>query len=185
MSEIPRREFLAAAGGALAAAWLLADPEQLRATAAHVAALARQARYEVLSPDEVAVLDAATSQIIPSDETPGAREARVVSFIDRSLATWQKGQHKVFRDGVRELNRRAGRVSRGATFDTLTDSQQHGIIAALEKDRHQFFNTLRGATLVGMFANPEYGGNFEKNGWKMMGFVDQFSWGPPFGAYDR
>jgi hypothetical protein len=36
-----------------------------------------------------------------------------------------------------------------------------------------------------MFANPEYGGNRDKIGWKMIGFDDRFSWGPPFGWYDR
>jgi hypothetical protein len=36
-----------------------------------------------------------------------------------------------------------------------------------------------------MFANPEYGGNFQKTGWKLIGFTDQFSWAAPFGWYDR
>ena len=44
---------------------------------------------------------------------------------------------------------------------------------------------LRGLTMLGMFSNPSYGGNFEKSGWKMLGFVDQFAWTPPFGYYDR
>ena len=44
---------------------------------------------------------------------------------------------------------------------------------------------LRFATVAGMFANPEYGGNADKTGWKLLGFNDQFSWSSPFGWYDR
>ena len=36
-----------------------------------------------------------------------------------------------------------------------------------------------------MLANPEYGGNSDKIGWKLIGFDDRFSWGAPFGWYDR
>jgi len=43
---------------------------------------------------------------------------------------------------------------------------------------------LRGATVTGMFANPEYGGNANKAGWKLIGFDDRFSWAAPFGWYD-
>jgi len=59
------------------------------------------------------------------------------------------------------------------------------VIASLEKDKHPFFDALRGATIAGMFANPEYGGNHDKAGWKLIGFDDRFSWAEPFGWYDR
>ena len=41
------------------------------------------------------------------------------------------------------------------------------------------------ATAAGMFANPEYGGNRDKIGWKLLGFDDRFFWQQPFGYYDR
>lgn len=187
MTRIPRRQFITAAGGSLAAAWLLADPEHLRATAEYVAGLGQgQVPLEVLTPAEAAVLDAATAQIFPTDETPGAREARVVNFIDRSLAGWARDQRKAMTGAVHELNARARKLDRrAASFDKLSPEQQQAVIAGLDKDRHESFNALRGATITGMFANPEYGGNFEKQGWKVLGFVDQFSWAAPFGYYDR
>ena len=40
-------------------------------------------------------------------------------------------------------------------------------------------------TMSGMFANPSYGGNDNKVGWKLVGFDDKFSWQAPFGYYDR
>lgn len=187
MSEIPRREFLAAAGGSLAAAWVMADPGHLKATAEWVVALGnRRVRYDVLTADQAATLDAATAQILPSDGTPGAREARVVNFIDRSLATWAKDQRPAFTKLVKDLDARAGKVdAKAQSFATLSADRQRDVIAWLEREKPESFNALRGATLVGTLSNPEYGGNFDKNGWKMLGFVDQFSWSAPFGHYDR
>jgi gluconate 2-dehydrogenase gamma chain len=186
VSRINRRSFLVTAGGGLAGAWLATDVAKLLAAGEYAAAAGRQnplPPFEYLKPDEAADLEAATAQIVPSDDTPGAKEARVVYFIDRALATWQREQRSVFRKGVAELRKRA-RQHGAKTFAALSDAQQQGVIAALDKENHEFFFALRGATIVGTFANPEYGGNFQKNGWKLLGFVDQFSWAPPFGWYD-
>jgi gluconate 2-dehydrogenase gamma chain len=182
-----RRAFLTASGATLAAAWLATDVAKLLAAGDYAARAGRTdppLPFEFLTLEDAADLEAATSQIIPSDETPGAREARVVYFIDKGLATWRKEQRGDFAKGIRELRKRAAAYQGARTFAALTDEQQHAVIAAMEKDRHPFFFALRGATIVGMFANPEYGGNFEKSGWRMIGFVDQFSWTAPFGWYD-
>ncbi|HYC51885.1 MAG TPA: gluconate 2-dehydrogenase subunit 3 family protein [Gemmatimonadaceae bacterium] len=186
MTELSRRGFLAATGGAIASSWLFADPAALVAAGEHAARAARAIPplpFEYLTPGDAAEIEAAAAQIIPSDESPGAREARVVYFIDKSLATWAKDQRKGFADAVAELRKRA-RASGARTFAALTDAQQHAVIAALEQDKHVAFFTIRGATLAGMLSNPEYGGNFNKAGWKLIGFSDQFSWAPPFGWYD-
>ena len=52
-------------------------------------------------------------------------------------------------------------------------------------DGTPFFDTVRTLTLLGMFSSPKYGGNFGGAGWKLMGFVDQHAFTPPFGYYDR
>ena len=186
--EITRRGFIASAGGAFAAAWLSADPSKLLAAGAHAARAAREnppPPFEFLTADEAADLDAAASQIIPTDDSPGAHEARVVYFIDKSLTTWAKDQRPGFQTGLAELRARAAKSVPGATsFASLTDEQRHAVIASLEADKHAFFFTLRGATITGMLANPEYGGNFDKLGWKLIGFDDRFSWAAPFGWYD-
>lgn len=186
MTDISRRSFLTASGGALAGAWLLADTAHLIASGAHAARAGRAMPalpFEYLNAADAADIEAATSQIIPTDDTPGAREARVVYFIDKSLATWARDQRPRFRRAVAELRKRA-RVHGAASFAALTEAQQHGVIAAMEKDRHPSFQTIRGATIAGMLSNPEYGGNHDKSGWKLIGFNDQFSWAPPFGWYD-
>jgi gluconate 2-dehydrogenase gamma chain len=187
--ELSRRGFLAAAGGVLGGVWLAAEARALLAAGAHAARTAGQAPpppFEVLTAEQGADIEAVTAQIIPTDDTPGAREARVVYFIDRSLATFAKDQKKVVVDGWRELRRRTARMYRGATsFAALSGEQQAAVLTAMEKAEHPFFETIRAATIVGMLANPEYGGNFQKLGWKMIGFEDRFFWQAPFGWYDR
>lgn len=186
MDRVSRRGFLTAAGGTLAVAWLAADREQLLAAVRH----ARRAiesesppPFEFLTPEDAAELEAATAQIIPSDDTPGAREARVVHFIDKALATWQQGQRDAFAKGVAELRARA--ATHGArSFASLSAARQHAVIASLEKDKHEFFDVLRAATIMGMLASPSHGGNFDKIGWRAIGFDDRFAWTPPYGWYD-
>ena len=51
-------------------------------------------------------------------------------------------------------------------------------------ERTPFFDRMRFLTVLGLLALPSYGGNRDKAGWKMVGFVDQHGWEPPFGHYD-
>jgi len=39
-------------------------------------------------------------------------------------------------------------------------------------------------TIMGFLAKPEYGGNYNQSGWKVIGFEDQMTYKPPFGYYD-
>jgi gluconate 2-dehydrogenase gamma chain len=183
MTDVSRRGFLATAGAGAAAIWLTAETRDLIAAGRH----ALQARsFQVLSDADAADIEAATAQIIPTDETPGAREARVVYFVDKSLATFAKGQRASIDAGVKELRKRAAKELRGAkSFAALPTDRQIAVIASMEKDKHQFFFELRYMTIAGMLANPEYGGNYNKTGWKWIGFDDRFSWAAPFGWYDR
>ena len=167
--------------------WLTAETRDLVAAGARAAVAARaNAPFKVLTPEQAADLDAATSQIIPSDGTPGAHEANVVRFIDEYLAGFAKDQHDEVNKMVADLGRRAALQRKGArSFAALNPADQHAVIAALEKDKSPYFGGLRWMAVAGMLANPEYGGNANKSGWKMIGFDDRFSWGAPFGAYDR
>ena len=61
-------------------------------------------------------------------------------------------------------------------------SQQIQLLTAIEKT--PFFLTVREHTLTGMFASPKHGGNFNKAGWKLVGFEDTLNFKPPFGYYD-
>jgi len=183
-----RRDFLAASSAALASLWLTADPEQLRASLAHAAHAARSRMplaWETFTPAQAADVDAIAAQIIPTDDTPGAREAHVVYFIDQALATFAKDDRPTFEKGYAAFRARAAKSYRANSFIALTSAQQIALLTTLEKEKSEFFEMMRGATIVGMLANPEYGGNYDKIGWKMIGFQDRFAWSPPFGWYDR
>jgi gluconate 2-dehydrogenase gamma chain len=184
MPEISRRQFIAATGFTAASIWLAAETRDLIAAGVHAA---QAKHFEVLSDADAADIEAAAAQIIPSDGgTPGAREARVIYFMDKSLATFAKDQRPAFEKGAKELRTRAAKMQRGAkSFAALSNAQQIAVLTAMEKDEKSFFNPLRFGTIAGMLANPEYGGNYNKAGWTMLGFNDQFSWSAPFGWYDR
>jgi gluconate 2-dehydrogenase gamma chain len=182
VADQSRRRFLAATGAAAAAVWL-ADLEALRAAGRH-AAVAES--FLVLSPADAADIEAACAQIIPADETPGAREARVVYFIDKALDGFAKDQRASFAKGARLLRDRAAAVKHGArSFAELPGDLQIAVLTAMEKKKEPFFEDLRGATIAGMFAHPDHGGNFEKAGWTLIGFEDRYVWTAPFGWYDR
>lgn len=183
MSEYSRRQFMAIAGTAAASAWFAATRGEFLAAGLHAS---RASRFETLSDADAAEIEAAAAQIIPTDETPGAREARVVYFIDKALSTFAKEQKEEMLGAVKQLRTRAAKAQPGAkSFAALSSDKQIAILTAMEKDKKSGFNVLRIATVSGMLANPEWGGNHQKAGWKWIGFEDRFSWGPPFGWYDQ
>ena len=59
-----------------------------------------------LSAEEARDLEAVAAQIIPSDETPGAREAGVIYFIDAALGSFMSANAGVLREGLTALTAR-------------------------------------------------------------------------------
>jgi gluconate 2-dehydrogenase gamma chain len=140
----------------------------------------------VLSPADATDIEAACAQIIPTDDTPGAREAKVVYFIDKALDSFARDQRPAWIKGAQLLRSRAAHIKRGArSFAELSSDLQVALLQSMDKDKVPFFQDLRSAAIAGMLASPEHGGNFEKIGWKMIGFDDRFVWTAPFGWYDR
>ena len=92
---------------------------------------------------------------------------------------------EIYRIGVREINDHC-RATYEKPFDQLPSERQDEILKALEKDQIAlpslssmlFFNLLWRNTEEGYFADPIYGGNRGKVGWKLLGFP-----GVPSGAY--
>ena len=89
IDDFSRREFLRTAAESLGVAWLSINWSQVAAAAheSHDAAQSSTA-YIFMTPSQAADVDAIAAQIIPTDDTPGAREAGVVYFVDRALATF-------------------------------------------------------------------------------------------------
>ncbi len=181
-----RRTFLRAAAAA-GAVWAAADVAYVEAAldfAARQATTPGKRDYKVLTGEQAQVLDALTSRIIPSvGGRPGAHEAGVVSFIDKSLETFNAPRKTLYAEGVQDLNRRAASKWEGtASFGALTAAQQDEVIRDIEKT--PFFQAARFDTIVGTFALPTYGGNRDYVGWHMLGFEHQPRFQAPFGYYD-
>src|SRR5262249_17722622 len=123
------------------------------------------------------------SQIIPSDDGPGAKEAGVIFFIDRALKTFDQDKQEAYRAGIREFRQTARKLFPGSeNIAALKSAQQLELVRAIEKS--DFFEVIRIHTLLGYLGSPSYGGNRNQVGWKYIGFEDRMAWQPPFGHYD-
>jgi gluconate 2-dehydrogenase gamma chain len=180
-----RRQFLQSIAAGAGAVWLSAAPDLLRASARAASQRGVDDPYRVLRAPEVAALDVLTELILPTDDTPGARTAQVVRFLDHALAEFAASELPLFRQGLVDVDQTARHRYGLDGFTALPPEAQVELLQSLETSGAPFFESLRTATLTGMFANPEYGGNYQKSGWSLIGFEDRFAWGPPFGEYDR
>ncbi|HEX9692024.1 MAG TPA: gluconate 2-dehydrogenase subunit 3 family protein [Gemmatimonadales bacterium] len=189
-----RREFLSLAGTASAVLLGLSPEAFERAlTATRMAQQGQSVTLETLTPAQAADLEAIAAQIIPTDDLPGAREARVIVFIDRvrgELAASvgfgpadDAGGIDDILVGIEDLNSRVvARAGSPARFAALSSVEQHALLEEIQET--PFFRQMRLLTITGMFAHPNWGGNYEGAGWKVLGFEPRFFWQPPFGAYD-
>ncbi|MGO9519269.1 MAG: gluconate 2-dehydrogenase subunit 3 family protein [Candidatus Korobacteraceae bacterium] len=181
-----RRVFLGQAGASLGLLWLSAlTPDLLAQAHAHAQEAGKSGTkaYRFFTPQQAAEFDAFSTQIIPTDDTPGAREANVVHFTDYVLSSIDTDQQAQVKDALKALNDQVAKAVPGAiSFAALSSPQQIEVMKAMEKT--EAFGVLRGFTLTGFFSDPSMGGNKDNAGWKLIGFEDQFLYKPPFGYYD-
>ena len=184
-----RRSFLATSVAAVVSTWIASDWHAVAAAAEHAQQAEQSARAggtvnsSVFTETQFAELEAMVSQIVPSDETPGAREAGVVYFIDRSVATFASASRTIYLRGLEELRDKTLEMFPGSgKFSALNSAQQIELLTAIETT--PFFKTVRDHTVIGMFASPQHGGNHGKVGWQLIGFEDTLNFTPPFGYYD-
>jgi len=180
-----RRSFLLSSGGWLSGAWIAAHLPGISAAAHHAEQMpseASGAHLQFFSAQEAYDVAALCSQIVPSGATPGAREAHAVYFIDRSLATYFAGMAPDYRKGLKEFQLQFVAANASHSFAAAGSEIQMAFLKTA--DRTPFFETTRMLTVLGMFSSPKYGGNYQGAGWRLMGFVDQHAFAPPFGYYD-
>jgi Gluconate 2-dehydrogenase subunit 3 len=184
-NDSSRRSFLLSSGGWLTGAWVAAHLPAIAAAAHHAEQMpadASEARLQFFSPAEAADVEAVCSQIVPSGATPGAREAHALYFIDRSLGTYFSEMAPDYRRGLKDFQSGFAAANPGRSFGAAAPDIQMSFLHTA--DRTPFFEMTRMLTVLGMFSSPKYGGNFQGTGWKLMGFVDQHAFAPPFGYYD-
>lgn len=152
---------------------------------AHAAAAAPESlSYTLFNAADAADVEALTSQILPSDATPGAREAGVTFFIDRALSSFFAHWRGSFLEGLAGFQAACRTQCPDAPgFAVLSSARQIDFLRSV--DTTPFFDQARLLTLCGMFSSQKYGGNRAGAGWKLIGFEDQHVFEPPFGYYDR
>jgi gluconate 2-dehydrogenase gamma chain len=181
-----RREFLLRSVSGLSATWVATNYTEILEAGhyAQASALSEDASaYAFFTPAQAAEVEAMAAQIIPTDDTPGARDARVIRFIDRALVTFDRARQADYTRGLDLLQAQTARTVPGASrFAALSSVQQVDVLTAMEQT--PFFQLVRTHTITGFFAHPMHGGNHGKVGWTLVGWDDSLDHTPPFGYYD-
>lgn len=199
-----RRQFLFDSLTGVSAAWVAAHWSAALAAAQHAQAATQAGAaqiFEFFTAELGKEVEALVSRIIPSDETPGAKEAGVVYFIDRALTTFAKEDQKLYTEGMKELQTKVReRFPDAERFSGLSEEQQDEILQGLDsrpafgvhpfarKPATQgFFETLRQHTIAGFLIDPDSDrkGNRDGVGWKLIGRANEHMFQPPFGHYDK
>jgi len=181
-----RRQFLLGSVSGLSSAWLALRWPAILAAQEYVQRAARSSpgKFQFFSSQDAVEVEAIAAQVIPGDDAPGAREAHIIYFIDQILVTFDRDKQPAYTQGLKDLQHRTqGLFPSVNRFSSLTPAQQIEMLTAIEKT--EFFELVRLHTIMGFLAKPEYGGNHNQVGWKLIGFEDQMTYEPPFGYYDR
>jgi gluconate 2-dehydrogenase gamma chain len=161
---IQRREILRIMGTAAAAAHFPGFSKWSFACG-HIGNAALQIKPAAYAPQfftlaEYAMVERLSEIIIPSDATPGAKEAGVAEFIDFMVANDPEPQYP-FRLGLAGLNAHSERTL-GKKFIELTPQQQNQLLEPLgfkdkarpgEEDGRKFFRLIRAYTVTGFYTS--------------------------------
>jgi gluconate 2-dehydrogenase gamma chain len=134
---------------------------------------------KVLREDEALILEAIAERIFPRTDTPGAVEIGALDYIDLALAGDYASILPLYREGLRAIDR-LGRQQFNRKFIALADEQKDALLSDFEtgavtgcKRAAEFFETVRYHVLEGVFCEPQYGGNRDMMGWRLVNFPGQ------------
>jgi hypothetical protein len=124
------------------------------------AAQAEAYQPQFFTPDEYALVARLAELIIPTDETPGAREAGVSEFVDFMVMSDPPLQPR-FRRGLTWMNAHAIKLY-GTRFMNLSSEQANEMLSRLaykdrqrlgEEDGQAFFRLMREYMLMGFYTS--------------------------------
>jgi gluconate 2-dehydrogenase alpha chain len=131
-----------------------------------------------LNPYEARIAAAIFERLFPADDGgPGAAQIGVLTYLDRALAGFERDKLETYRVGLATLDQIA-RQRTGMPFADCGVEQQEALITDLEHgalpdfrvpDQLGFMGMLRAHLQEGLFADPAYGGNRDKQGWRFLG----------------
>jgi gluconate 2-dehydrogenase gamma chain len=137
-----------------------AQGHQHHVTAPMVAEAASQAPT-FFNKHQYATITELASLIIPTDETPGAREAKVNEYIDMIVGESAFDVQKVFLDGLAWLDK-TSKERHKKSFVDLTQAQQVAILTEISKTKSpspqdevqgRFFKAIKDATIDGFYTS--------------------------------
>ena len=117
-------------------------------------------RPQFFMAQEYATVERLAEMILPTDGTPGAKEAGVAEFIDFMVSRDTEVQYR-FRTGLTWLNAHSERAF-GQPFVELTPDQQTAVLEPLaykdkarpgEEDGRSFFKVVREFTVTGFYTS--------------------------------
>lgn len=165
-----------AAGAEFLANWLPGGREALSASApaglipisgaSQSAAADSGERYEpqFFKPDEFRAVEILTEIIIPTDEQPGAKEAKVADYIDfvvHSAAEFDPSLQKNWIDGLGVLNELSSKKY-GNAFSDISPSHREELLTEMSSPEHDskvthpgfaFYRLLKSMTLEAFFTS--------------------------------
>ena len=131
-----------------------------------------------LNQAEAEILEVFFEHLFPADENgPGATSIGVVQYLDRALSGPYARHLETYRLGIIALDREAF-SHYGLDFLRLKPECQRHLITLLEIGAAVQFRAVRAKTFFelarshlqeGLFADPIYGGNRNKSGWRVLG----------------
>lgn len=182
---LTRRSFVAGSGAAAGAALSrlgIAGLIALGQAACH--ARDEGAAFRALTHAEARELEAIAERILPATDTPGAREAGVVYFMDQAFASFMQSSLPMLRAELAGFEETIPARFPGArAFSDLDPAEQDEYLETREAGA--FFGLVRFLTLAGFLGMSSYGGNRDHVGWKLLGIEPgQHAHEYPFGWYD-
>lgn len=141
----------------------------------------------ILTADEVKTLSAIADRIFPRTDTPGAVEIGALCYIEIALTGDYAALLPLYREGLRAIQRCAqNKLAR--RFDALTDAQKDAVLTDFEAGAvpgfaraAEFFESVHYHVLEGVFCEPQYGGNRDMIGWRLVSFPgQQFGYADPY-----
>ncbi len=140
--------------------------------------------FTALTRSEARELEAIAARILPTTDTPGAREAGVIHFFDQSLGSFLAASLPAVREGVANLAQTIPAGYPGArAFSDLDTADQDDYLKTQEGQ--PFFELVRFLTLAGFLGMSAYGGNRDHVGWQLLGLgPGEHGHTYPFGWYD-
>jgi gluconate 2-dehydrogenase gamma chain len=118
-NEFGRRAFVKAAGTAVGGMILIPG------------CTSSVGKWRFFADAEATVVEAIAEQIIPADQDAGARDAYVVNYIDRQLATVFEEQQEIYRSGIAGVQQTSN-IMFDEDLESLEWPQQTEVLNALE-----------------------------------------------------